>query len=254
MKDIITQDLLKMKSNVQESTASVMQLLLESTEQTLMLSEELNSSAIAAIESIVESYSSYIDTYLESISELLEQLVSAFDTSKIQLYSSQAFEKIFQNIRHNSCDSYVELNNDTFQLISENVIEIPNDLQISIASKTIRIRTDLFISILAFMVSTIISLIALFSQNDSAEQQMQQQQLQYLEKQNELLYDLLNNISVSDENTLDTLRELHSSLEADLLLTQESLEVLESLESSLGNSSESENNSASIESEKNCKE
>ena len=52
MKDIITQDLLKMKSSAQESTASVMQLLLESTEQTLMLSEELNSSAIAAIESL----------------------------------------------------------------------------------------------------------------------------------------------------------------------------------------------------------
>lgn len=136
-------------------------------------------------------------------------------------------------------DNYVEIDSDIADKMEKRIVEIPQDLYIRTNSKTIRIRTDFFINIVSLIISVIFGIISTVqSADDTLSVDVTAQELQYLEAQTALLSEILENISTSDEESAEILRNLQQSVDTGNTLSQESLKVLDSIGESLDNSSE----------------
>lgn len=251
---IVTYEYEVQKSILEQFNTSINQLMAEITTPY----QELASYCSKMIDEILEPYNEIMSETLGQVANSISSILaeSVYNNQELKKAINESFATIFQTMEGHSSEHYVELGTHTAQIIEERVIEIPDKFQVRVGSTTVRIRADLFFSILSIVISLIFGIITTTqgTENDPAAEQLSTQQLQCLEEQTALLSELLENVTSSDEETAETLRNIQQSLEIENSLSQESLEALDAIEGSLNNNFESDCTPAGIESEKNCRE
>ena len=215
---------------------------------TLLNQQHIFSSPVsAAVEKMSKEIASTINAY-PNTALLIDSITKAYENIPKPIFPSSFIAALEHLGEYSFPDDLgglddLEAPDSDYVTVDESAvkeIDISETITFSVGNCRVKIKTGEFIALILQVVGIIIAIITLTSPSDSAasvetQNQLEQVQIQLLQSQNQILYDLLHTMDTSASNEAEALEALRDSVESQNSEISDLKESLDSIEQSIDN-------------------